>query len=190
MILRHCIIQIDDCSFRVKNTVAQSTYDDAGVNLKGSKLTAAKLYFKKINDSDANAQVIDLLSNFEYLFDCNGLVIDVSDFTDDKWMGNEFFPDWMYETKIIYTYDGVEYTDSTTTAFMARIKNIVYQQTIQSNWKKDLACTCGCEDYNSVLRKWNWNNLAEVAAELCLINEFLTMLEGLYKITGTTHEYA
>ena len=95
----------------------------------------------------------------------------------------------MYEIRIEYVYLGTTYSASTTVGFLKIIKNIVYQQMMKANWKKELACTCGCDSYNTTLRKWNYLMMLDIAAQLCLTSEYETTLLALYKLTGTDHEF-
>lgn len=114
--------------------------------------------------------------------------IDFEDFGLDLINGYAYFPDAMYSISITYTYDGNSYTASTTVGFKYKINNIVIQMMQQSNWKKELGCSCSCDAYNSVLRRWEYLYNLDIAAELCLISEWEYTLEALYKLTGTTYE--
>jgi len=188
-ILRLCTTQIDECNFNIKNITPQQTYDDLGIDLTDGSVTAATLSFRKYNDTVANTVTIDILADWAYVFQCTGLNINITDFPELTFMGYDYFPDWMYQTIITYTYNGTEYTDTVQKGFLKRIYSVVEQQMMQANWKKELACTCGCESYTTTLRKWNYLQMLGIAENLCLINEFQTILLSLYKITGTIHEY-
>ena len=187
MLLQVCSSQIDQYSFTVTNTVSDQTYSDAGVDM--STVNTATLFFKKVNDIEANEISVDISDTFQYLFETGGMTVNFSDFGLDTIYDQTFFPDWLWEIRIEYVYDGETYTASTTVGFLKIIKNIVYQQMMKSNWKKELACTCNCEPYNTTLRKWDYFKTLEIASELCLINEYLTTLQALYNLTGTTHEF-
>lgn len=193
MILSICSRQIDEFSFQVFNTVSVQTYTDSGIDLPNN-VTAATLYFKKVNDISANEVSVDLITgtenNFVYLFTSGGLTISFEDFGLDKINGYDYFFDWMYEIRIEYTYLGVEYEASCTVGFLKIIKNIVYQQLLKSKWKKELSCSCGCDPYNTTLRKWDFLRMLQISAELCLISEWQYTLLSLYRITGTDHELA
>lgn len=191
-ILSHCTTQIDEYSFRIWNVTSQETYDNAGINLTNGSVSQASLRFKKVNDTDDNSQVIDITSRWNHLFDCQntGITINISEFTDHEFLGFTYFPDWMYTTTITYTYNGVEYSDSKTVGFRSIISRILYQQLQQADWKKELACSCDCQKYSSVARKFGWLMNLRYASELCLINEYLSTLMGLYKITQTQHEFS
>ena len=186
MILQICATQVSEYIFTVSNTVSQQTYDDAGVDWH--TFTDVTLKFQKVNDDD-NYLEMDISDSYEYLFADGGLTVNFTDFGEDTFNDLAYWPDWMYEVIITYTYDGSEYTASTTVGFLKLIKNIVYQQMMKSNWKKELSCNCNCEPYNTTLRKWNYLMMLSIAAQLCLIDEYLSTLQALYKITGTDHEF-
>lgn len=188
MILTICAQQIDEFSFAVFNGTSQQAYDDAGVDL--STVTVATLYFKKVNDLEANEISVDISSLFQYLFEDGGMTIEFEDFGVDTYNGYDYFPDWMYEIRIEYTYDGEEYEASTTVGFKAIIVRVVNQQMLQSNWKKELSCYCGCEMNSSSMRKFFYNSMLDIDANLCLVNEFIATLKALYKVTGTVHEFS
>jgi hypothetical protein len=208
MILAICASQVDEYAFTVSNTVSQQQYDNAEVDL--STVTEAVLYFKKVNDVDANRISVNIgsgedesestttttaeegvvINDFGYLFEDGGMTVHFEDFGEDTYNGYDYFPDWMYEITIKYTYDGIEYAATTTVGFKAIINRIVYQQMLQANWKKELACYCNCNNQNSTLRKYNFLMMMEAAMEQCLVNEYLTILKSLYKTTGTIHEFS
>ena len=187
MILSICAVQLDEYSFSLWNTVSTQTYTEAGIDL--STVTDATLYWKKVNDTAANEVSLDISDDFQYLFEDGGLTVNFEDFGLDAIYSEEFFPDWMYEIRIEYVYLGATYSASTTVGFLKIIKNIVYQQMMKANWKKELACTCGCDSYNTTLRKWNYLMMLDIAAQLCLTSEYETTLLALYKLTGTDHEF-
>lgn len=188
MILAICAIQIDEYQFKVWNTVSAQTYVNSGVDL--STVVQATLFWKKVNDLPENEVSVDISDDFQFLFEDGGLTINFTDFLQDEIYGETFFPDWMYEIRIEYVYDGDAYAAATTVGFMKIIKHIIYQQMMRSNWKKELSCDCACDPYNTTLRKWNFLMMMEIAASLCLINEYLNTLLALYKLTGTDHEFA
>ncbi len=187
MLLQICSNQISEYAFTVTNTVSQQTYTDAEVDL--STVTVATLFFRKVNDDEENEVSLDISDTFQYLFEDGGLTVNFSDFGLDEIYGLTFFPDYLWEVRIEYTYLGDEYSASVTVGFLKIIKNIVYQQMMKSNWKKELACTCNCEPYNTTLRKWNYLMMLDIASTLCLINEYTSTLMALYKLTGTDHEF-
>lgn len=187
MLLQICSNQISEYAFTVTNTVSTQTYADAGVDL--STVTDATLFFKKVNDITANEVSIDISDTFHYLFEDGGLTINFVDFGLDEIYEQTFFPDYLYEVRIEYVYDGNTYSATVTVGFLKLIKNIVYQQMMKANWKKELSSTCNCEPYNTTLRKWNYLMMLDIASELCLVNEYTTTLQALYKLTGTDHEF-
>ena len=184
-LLNPCVIEIDKWSFLVKDTTTQQTYDDAGIDL--TTVTAAKLVFKNLYDD--SEYEIDILSDWAYLLG-DGITINVTQFPDGLMSTYDYFPDWMYEVSIVYTYNTLEYTASTTVGFRDIISHIVYQQLQQDDWKQTLGCGCGCEKYSTSLRKFDYLHGLQIASENCLINQYTTILLALYKLTGTTHEYA
>jgi len=188
MILTHCAYAIDEYSFRLKNATAQQAYDDAQVDW--NTFTNVRLQFSLVNDTE-NVLELDISDSFEYLFECNGgLVINFDDFMVDTFNGYDYFPDALYQTKILYVYNGVEYTSVVSTGFKPIISRIVYQQVQQADWKKELHCSCDCMDNNSVLRKYHYLQMMQISAELCLINNWYDMLKALYKLTGTNYEFS
>lgn len=191
MILSICASEIDETSFNVWNNLSTQTYTDSGIDL--STVTDATLYFGKVNgDDDDEVSVTLTPAQFQYLFATGGLTIHFAAFGETLINGYSYFPDWMYTVRIEYVYpaDGETYTASATLGFKARIQHIIYQQMLQSEWKKELACTCSCESYSTTLRKWNYLMMMEIAANLCLINEYENILLSLYKLTNTVHEFA
>ncbi len=185
MFLNICFWQNDEYSFTIKDNIPLHVYDDAGVDRMS--FTDVVLTFRRVND-DGNELTLDITDKLEYLYDCKGLTINFDDFGQDKFNGYDYCYDYLYEGNVSYQYDGKEYNTSYTRGFHALISRVVYQQTLRSDWKKTLACTCGCEQQNSTLRKWHYLQMMRTTAELCLINEWLRMLEALYKITGQVHE--
>jgi hypothetical protein len=188
MILQICLAQVDEYNFRLWNVTSQEAYDNAQIDW--ATFTNVSLKFYRVNEPD-EAITLDISDRYQYLFDCVGrLVINFEDFGVETFNGFNYFPDWLYTAEISYTYNAVEYTASVTTGFRRLISRLVYQSTQQSHWKKELACTCDCENYSSILRKWNFLQLMGIAAELCLINEWFAMLKSLYKLMNTEHEFA
>lgn len=191
MILSICASEIDETSFNVWNIISTQTYTDSGIDL--STVTDATLYFGKVNgDEDDEVSVTLTPAQFQYLFATGGLTIHFAAFQETLINGYSYFPDYMYTVRIEYVYpaDGETYTASATMGFKARIQHIIYQQMLQSEWKKELSCTCSCESYSTTLRKWNYLMMMEIAANLCLINEYLNILGSLYKLTNTEYEFA
>lgn len=187
MILSICAQQVSEYSFNVFNTVSVQKYADAGINLPDDA-TNITLSFKKVNDTLANTFTIDFNDQFPYIFTSGGAEVSFTDFGLDEMNGYDFWFDWMYTVTITYTYLGVVYTASTTVGFLKIIKNIVYQQLMKSNWKKELSCSCGCDPYSTTLRKWDFLRMLQISAELCLISEWQYTLLALYRLTGTEHE--
>ena len=185
MILQVCANQLSEYKFNVLNKVSEQTYIESNIDL--GTVTTATLILNRVNDTEKYS--IDISSTFQYLRTDGGLTVNFSDFGLDEIYGQTFFPDWMWEITIEYVYDENEYSTSVTVGFLKIIKNIVYQQMIKSNWKKELACSCGCESDNTTIRKWSYLMELEVTAELCLINEYMKILRALYKLTGTDHEF-
>jgi hypothetical protein len=188
MILSICSRENSEYSFSIWNTVSIQTYQEA--NIDYTTFTGATLYFKKVNDVVANEVSVAISdSDLQYLFADGGLTINFADFGEALINGFTYFPDYLYEIRIVYTYDGAEYEASTTIGFLVIIKRVVYQQMMKSNWKKELACNCGCDGYSATMRKWNYFRVMQWAAELCLVDEYINALEALYKLTGTDYEF-
>ena len=187
MLLNICLQEVNETSFTVWNTVSQQVYTEAGIDM--TTVTTATLYFGRVNGETADEVSVDIGDLFQYLFTDGGLTIDFEDFGEDLINGYAYFPDGLYTVRIVYTYDGNSYSASATVAFMKLIKNIVYQQMMKANWKKELSCSCGCDPYNTTLRKWEYLYNLQIAAELCLISEFDYTLKALYKLTGNTYEF-
>jgi hypothetical protein len=184
-LLSICASQVNEYSFKVWDTTLQQTYDDAGINL--DTVTAATLEFKDLKTN--LTYTINILSDWEYVLG-DGLLINILDFPNDKMGEYEYFPDWMYDLTVKYTYNSVEYSSSKTIGFRSIISNIVYQQLQQSDWVKELKCGCGCEKYSSAFRKFDFLDKLELASIHCLITQYEELLLALYKLTGTTHEYS
>lgn len=187
MILSICGQQVNDTSFVVYNNTSQQMYDQSGINL--TTVTTATLTFSRVNES-GDVVTTDISSTFQFLFTDGGLTISFTDFGEDLINGYAYFPDAIYTITITYIYDGAQYTASTTVGFKARIANIVTQMMMQSNWKKEISCSCACDPYNSVNRRWEYLYNLDITSELCLLSEFQYTLEALYKLTGTTYEFA
>jgi len=185
-ILRLSVNQISRYSFLVKDNTTQQRYDDAGIDLT-SGVTAATLTITNLYDS--TTYDINILSDWAYILG-DGITINMTDFPDNTISDYAYFPDWFYRFKVTYTYNGVEYFTTREVGFSYYIKNIVFQQIQQSDWKQTIGCGCGCEKYDTSIRKFNWLKALDIANELCLINEFNTTVLALYKLTGYTHEYS
>jgi hypothetical protein len=185
MILSICSQQVNDTSFVVYNNTSQQLYTESGINL--ATVTTATLTFSRVNE-EGDVVTTDISLTFQYLFESGGLTIDFTDFGEDLINGLDYFADALYTISISYVYDGNLYTASTTVGFKARINNIVIQMMIQSNWKKELSCSCACDPYNSVNRRWEYLYNLDLLAELCLISEYELNLKSLYKLTGTEYE--
>jgi len=186
MILQICATEIDEYNFSVINTVSTQNYILAGIDILND-VTAAELSFQLVNGV-GDIVTVDILSNWQYLFSTGGLTLTFADFGVADINGFDYFYDGLYEIIITYTYLGVEYTAATTVGFIKIIKGIVYQQMLKSNWRKELTCNCGCDNYNSTERKWNYFQILEWAAELCLVDYWDTILQSLYKLTGTDYD--
>lgn len=185
-ILRLSVSQINRYSFLVKDITTQERYDAVGVDLT-TGVTAATLTVTNLYDNESYD--IDILSDWAYLLD-DGITVNMTDFPDNKLGNYAYFPDWFYRFKVTYTYNGVQYSASKEVGFRYYIKNVVFQQLQQSDWKQTIGCGCGCEKYNTSIRKFNWLKALEIASDLCLVNEFNTTLLALYKLTGYTHEFS
>lgn len=188
MLLTHCSWALDEYRVRLKNNTSQESYDNAGVDY--NTFTNIRLRIHKVNDPD-NYLELNITERFLYMFQCQGgLVVSFDEFGEDEFNGYDYFPDWLYETKILYVYNGTEYTSSVTTGHRPIISRVLYQQLQQADWRKELQCDCNCTDYNSTLRKWHYLQMMNVAAEICLINQWFRMMKALYKICGVDHEFA
>lgn len=188
MILSICARQNTEYDFSVWNTVSTQSYVNAGIDILND-VTAATLSFNKVNGDAADAVTVDIIAYWQYLFTDGGLTINFADFGLTEIFDLDYFADWMWEVEITYTYLGTDYTASITVGFLKIIKNIVYQQLMKSNWRKELSCNCGCDPYNSTLRKWDYLQNLQMAAELCLVAEWERLLLALYKLTGTDHPF-
>ena len=187
MILTICANQVNDTSFVVYNATSTQQYTESGIDL--STVTVSSLTFSLVNGT-GDVVTMDISAIFTYLFEDGGMTINFEDFGEDLINGYAYFPDAMYSITITYIYDGVEYQASTTVGFKYKINNIVIQMMIQNKWKAELSCSCACDPYNSVNRRWEYLYNLDSAAELCLISEWEYTLEALYKLTGTTYEFA
>mgnify|MGYP001274468512 CR=1 FL=1 len=187
MILQICMAQVSDTSFTVWNTVSQQTYQNAGIDL--SSVSTAVLYLNRTNGDAADEVSVDISSEFQFLFTSGGLNLDFTDFGLDTMFGYAYWPDGLWTVRIEYVYDGNEFEAATTVGFKKTISNIVYQQLMQSNWRKEISCNCGCDPYNSTIRKWEFLYNLDIAAELCLLDQFYTTLKALYRLTGVEYEY-
>ena len=186
MLLNLSVTQVDRYSFIVKDTTTDETYADANVDL--SLATTATLTIKNAYLPGTESVTIDIFDNWQYLLDCTGLTINIVDLPDYKYNDLDYFPDWMYEISVTYTYNARAYTKKRIIGFRDIITDIVIQQLQQSDWVRELSC--GCEKYSTSLRKFNYLKLLEIASDNCLIMQYQELLEALYKLTGTTHEYA
>ena len=187
MLLNHYLEQVDEYSFIIKDKTTLQAYVDAGMSDISTAVTAATLVFT--NTMDDSEYVINILTNWKYIFECGGLTINIIDFPDLKVSGYKYFPDGLYKTKISYTYDGVTYNHEVYTGFKYLISRVISQQILQSDWKKELHCDCNCVKFSSSIRKFNWQIILGYASENCLYNEYKRILRALYKITGTTYEF-
>ena len=178
--------QIDKYSFLVWDCTTQQMYDDTGIDLT-SNVTAAKIVFK--DRKTGTEYEIDVLSRWSYILG-DGLTLNILEFPDGMMGDYDYFPDYMYDISVVYTYTGNEYTSTKIIGFRTIISDIVIQQLQQANWLEELKCGCGCKKYASSFRKFDFLKRLGVASDLCLINEYLKILMALYKLTGTTHEYA
>lgn len=184
-ILSICADQIDEYKFKVFDTTLQQAYDGASIDL--TTVTAAYLDFK--DTKTGITYTLDILSDWSYVLG-DGLLVNILDFPNNQ-MGNyDYFPDYYYEIKVRYTYNSVEYSSTKGIGFRKIISTIVYQQLQQSDWVKELKCGCGCEKYSSAFRKFDFLDKLEIASNNCLIVQYEEILLALYKLTGTTHEYA
>lgn len=187
MIVSLCAQQLSEYEFSVWNVTSTQTFENAGIDIL-TGVTAATLHFQKVN-GEGDDVTVDIIDQWQYLFETGGITINFADFGESEINGFTYFPDWLYTVTINYTYDGEEYEAAVTVGFVKIIKNIVYQQMMQANWKKELSCSCGCDPYNTTLRKWNFLMMLDIAATLCLISEYEYTLLALYKLTGTEHEF-
>ena len=185
MILHICANQIDRYNFKVYDTVTEQMYADTGIDM--TTVTAAKLVFT--DKKTGSNYEIDIFSDWQYILS-DGLTININDFPDNKMGDYDYFPDWVYDITVVYTYGGNEYSSKKCIGFRAIISNIVYQQLQQSSWVQEMKCGCGCKKYATSFRKFDFLGMLKVASENCLINEYIEILQSLYKLTATTHEYS
>ena len=183
-LLSICVTQINKYSFKVFDTTLQETYDTAGVDL--STVTAAKLTFKNLYDN--STYEVDILDKWSYLLD-DGTLINVMDFPNMKMGDYSYFPDYMYEITVTYTYNSVSYTSVKTIGFRSIITGIINQQMQQSDWISQLKEECCSGKSATTRRKYNYLDLLSIASANCLISHYTELLLSLYKLTGTTHEY-
>ena len=169
----------------VKDSTTAQIYNDAGI--VDFSVTTAKIVFK--NTMDDSEYEIDILANWDYLLGCDGLTINIIDFPDLLMSNYKYFPDGVYETTVVYTYQGIEYSDLSTTGFKYLIDKVIAQQLLQSNWKKELHCDCNCKKYSTSIRKFNWFMMLGYAAGKCLYTEYMRILRALYKLTGEKYEF-
>jgi len=185
MILNACVIQLDEYSFLVKDITTQQMYTEASVDL--STVTAATLTFKNLYDN--TEYEINILADWAYLLG-DGLTINIVDFPNQKMGTYEYFPDYIYQVTIAYTYLGNSYTSLRTVGFRYSISQVIYQQLMQDDWKKIFACGCNCSKYSLSMRKFNWLKSLGFASDTCLIDEYKDIIMKLYKITNQTHAYS
>ena len=180
-----CLKELTEYSFIIFDTTTEQSYDESGIDL--STVTAAYLDFKDLH-SDIT-YTIEITSDWSYFLG-DGITINVLDFPNNQMGDYDYLPDWMYSATVRYTYNSVEYSTSKTVGFRQIISTIVYQQLQQSDWVKELKCGCGCEKYSSAFRKFDFLDKLSLASDNCLIAQYEEILLALYKLTGTTHEYA
>ena len=182
--LNPCIVEVDKYSFKVFDVTTQQTYDASGTDL--TNVTAATLTLKNLYDD--TTYTLDILDDWAYVLG-DGLTINITSFTDGLMSGYTYFPDWMYEFTVSYTYNTIVYNKVRTVGFREIISTIVFQQLQQSDWVATLKCGCGCEKYSTSFRKFNFLEGLAIASENCLITQYEEILTALYKLTGTVHEY-
>ena len=185
MLLNPCVTQNNEYSFLIKDNTTQQMYTESGVDL--STVTAASLRFKNLYDDEE--YTINILTDWEYLIG-DGLTINIIDFPNRKMGEWEYFPDWVYEISVIYTYNGTQYTKKQTVGFKFLISEVVFQQLMQEDWKKTLACGCNCSKVSLSARKFNYIKSLEYAMENCLVDEYTEMLQALYKLANQTHVFS
>lgn len=185
MLLNHYVTQIDEFSFRIKDRTSAQMYADAGI--VDFQVTKATLVLK--NEMTGFEYAVDILNDWAYIFDCNGLTINILDFVLGKMGDFDYFPDGIYHTTIYYDYNGVAYQSATSTGFKALIQRIVSQKLIQADWKKELKCDCNCKQVSSSIRNFNFMMMLGFAASNCMYSEYMRILKSLYKLTGNKYEY-
>ena len=179
-ILVLCAEQVDKYNFKVWDRTTQEAYDAAGVDL--SSVSSAKIVLK--NMFDLSEYEVDILSRWSYLLG-DGIIINVTDLPD-SWSVS-YFPDWMYEIKVKYTYGGKDYSYIRSIGFRSIITDKVIQQLQQSDWAVEFEC--GCEKYSTSFRKFDFLNMLEVASRNCLANQYVKILKALYRLSGERHGY-
>lgn len=165
------IEQIDKHSFRAKETQGEVP-----------TVTNAVLHFK--NNYTNSTYDFDVTSKWAQMI-ANGAVINISDFPAGKMGDYDYFPDGIYTATL--DVDAAVYQSKVSALFHTIIKDVVAQQTIQSDWKKEM--NCSCEKYSTMFRKFNYLKMMEFAEETCLFAEWQDILNALYKLTGTKNEY-
>lgn len=183
-ILKHKTTELDKYSFLVVDTTTQQEYADAGIDLSGGSVTAAILTL--INTYDDSEYQIDILADWDFLLD-DGITVNIADLPPDgKVSGLDFFGDYVYRTRIDYTYLGTPEEDEFTAGFRAVITNTVQQQLLAVDWKKELSCTCNCNSVSA--RKLSLKTELAFAADQFLEEEYISILAALYVLTGTVNE--
>lgn len=183
-ILNACVTQIDKYSFKVWDTTTEQMYAEAGIDL--TSVTSAIVIFKNLYNEETYE--ITVTDDWAYILG-DGLTINIVDFPGNKMDGYTYFPDYMYEITVQYVKSGRTYTSTRTIGFRAIITDIVFQRLQQADWVMELKCGCGCEKYNTSMRRFNYLRGLEMASENCLIADYIEILFALYKLTGTDHEY-
>lgn len=186
MLLNHYIEQIDLYSFKVKDYTSAQTYQDAGIT--DFSVTTAKIVVT--NTMTGKEYEVDILTDWDHIFECGGLTINMLDFQDMKMDAYDYFPDGVYKTRIEYTYAGIKYTDSSGKGFTGKIFGVVTGQVLASNWRKELHCDCNCKNPSSTIRKFDYLQSLTMASDHCLYDEFMTILRALYKLTEVNYEYS
>jgi len=186
MILTICGQEVDEYNFTVWNNTSQMQYTQSGIDL--SVVDTATLYFSRVNNVGDEVS-LDIGDTFQFLFATGGLTVNFNDFGETLINGFSYLPDSIYTIRITYVYDGNLFEAATTVGFKKIISNVVCQQLQQSDWKKDLSCSCGCDSYSTTLRKWEYLYNLDISAQLCLLAQFDATLRALYKLTGQEYEF-
>lgn len=184
MILQLCVQQVDKYSFTIKDITTSEMYAGAGISL-ASQVTAATLQIKNLYDNSTTT--INVLSKWPYIL-TDGATVNIVDLPNNTFGGYDYFPDYMYEFTLSYTYAGRPYSSSQSVGFRAIISSVVYQQLKQEDWKKTLGC--GCYKASLSLRKFNYLKGLQYASENCLVQDYITVLLALYKLAGEEHDYS
>ena len=158
------ITQIDKYSFLAQETL-----------LEVPTVTSAVLHFE--NPYTEEVYDIDVTSKWAQMI-VNGAVVAISDFPSGKMGEYDYFPDGIYNVTL--DVDSQTYESTVAAPFDAIIEDVVAQQTIQSDWKTEL--NCSCEKYSTMFRKFNYLKMLEFAAQTCLLAEWQEILEALYKL--------